>query len=167
MNNSSFIPQFNDPTINKIIRHIPPEELPKEQNSLIFDNKNGIVEIALWNNNTDEHPFHMHGHVFGVMFVGEKNEYPDEKKYNKKNPVISDNVTVPGFGYLVIRFIADNPVELPSILMNETIPNDASSLCFKNDYQKKRNPTTPFHNRERMFNPVIINEIRRDINKIR
>ncbi|PKC01889.1 hypothetical protein RhiirA5_298009 [Rhizophagus irregularis] len=188
MNNSSFIPQFNDPTINKIIRHIPPDELPKEQNSLIFDNKNGIVEIALWNNNTDEHPFHMHGHVFGVMFVGEKNEYPDEKKYDKKNPVIRDNVTVPGFGYLVIRFIADNPgiwafhchiewhvelgmvlqlVELPSILMNETIPNDASSLCFKNDYQKKRNPTTPFHNRERMFNPVIINEIRRDINKIR
>uniref|UniRef100_U9TE20 Plastocyanin-like domain-containing protein n=1 Tax=Rhizophagus irregularis (strain DAOM 181602 / DAOM 197198 / MUCL 43194) TaxID=747089 RepID=U9TE20_RHIID len=122
MNNSSFIPQFNDPTINKIIRHIPPEELPKEQNSLIFDNKNGIVEIALWNNNTDEHPFHMHGHVFGVMFVGEKNEYPDEKKYNKKNPVISDNVTVPGFGYLVIRFIADNPDLLNILVVNRDGP---------------------------------------------
>lgn len=31
------------------------------------------------------------------------------KANNKRNPIIRDTVTIPGNGFLVIRFIADNP----------------------------------------------------------
>ncbi|GES72658.1 multicopper oxidase [Rhizophagus clarus] len=177
MNDVSFVPQMNDPTINKITRYFAPKDLPTEQNSLIFDNKDGIVELYLWNNNTAGHPFHMHGHVFAVMFIGEKGELPDESKYDKKNPIIRDTVTVPGNGYLVIRFISDNPgiwafhchiewhvelgmvmqlVELPSILKNEIIPNDVVALCLENDLQKRRIPTlsAPAQSHRRAFNSI-------------
>jgi hypothetical protein len=177
MNNVAFVPHMNDPTINKIISNFSPEDLPKEQNSLILNNKNGIVELYLWNNNTAGHPFHMHGHVFAVMFVGEKDQIPDESKYDKRNPVVRDSVTVPPNGYLVIRFIADNPgiwafhchiewhvelgmvvqlVELPSILKNKTIPEDVVSLCLQDNLQKRNGLTlsAPAQTRRRAFNPI-------------
>ncbi|CAB4430456.1 unnamed protein product [Rhizophagus irregularis] len=81
----------------------------KEQNSVIFNHSDGIAEIYVNNNNAANHPFHLDGHVFAVMFVGEKGQFPDESEYNKRNPIVRDTVTIPGNGFLVIRFIADNP----------------------------------------------------------
>ncbi|RIA81566.1 multicopper oxidase, partial [Glomus cerebriforme] len=93
----------------------------------------------IWNNNFATHPFHMHGHLFAVIFIGEQGQIPDKSKYNTKNPIIRDTVSLPGNGFLVIRFIADNPgiwhchiewhvelgmvmtfVELPNILKKQT-----------------------------------------------
>jgi FtsP/CotA-like multicopper oxidase with cupredoxin domain len=182
INGTSFVPQMNDPTVNKITRNFPPEDLPKEQNSVIFNNNGGIAEIYIWNNNTADHPFHMHGHVFAVMFVGEKGQIPDKSKYDKRNPIIRDTVLIPGNGYLVIRFITDNPgiwafhchiewhveigmvmeiVELPNILKNETIPEDVVSLCLENNLQKRKG--SALAPARRMFNSLIINEVRSNI----
>ena len=60
----------------------------------------------------DEHPFHIHKHSSVVMFVGKQDQIPDEKKYNKINPIIRDTVTVPENGCLVIRFISNKGFSL-------------------------------------------------------
>ncbi|CAI2187080.1 5042_t:CDS:2 [Funneliformis geosporum] len=188
MNESSYVSQINDPTNHKITLKFPPEDLPKEQNSLILNNEKGVVELVLMNNNPGLHTFHMHGHSFAVVFVGEKGDFPDPSKYNTKNPIVRDTVTVPEFGYLVIRFIADNPgiwsfhchiewhveigmvlqlIELPSIFKQKVIPEDVISLCMEFDYEKKKkrshtDPTlpAPYQVFKRKPNPVKINEIR-------
>ncbi|CAB4427504.1 unnamed protein product [Rhizophagus irregularis] len=175
INNSSYVPQLNDPTINKITRDIAAKDLPKDQNSVILNHNGGIAEIYVKNDNNADHPFHMHGHVFAIMFVGEKGDVPDESKYNKKNPVVRDTVTIPGNGFLVIRFITDNPgvwafhchiewhveigmvlgiIELQDTLKKETIPEDVVALCLEHDLQKR---TT-----RKMLNAIVINEIRSD-----
>ncbi|GBC00009.1 hypothetical protein RclHR1_03700016 [Rhizophagus clarus] len=179
VNNVSFVPQMNDATVNKITRDFAPKDLPKEENSVIFNHNGGIAELYVWNNNTADHPFHMHGHSFAIMFVGEKGQLPNESKYDKRNPIVRDTVTIPGNGFLVIRFITDNPgiwafhchiewhvelgmvmqlIELPNILKNETVPDDVISLCLENEFQKRKTLTP-----RRMFNSIIINEIRSDM----
>ncbi|PKK64284.1 Cu-oxidase-domain-containing protein [Rhizophagus irregularis] len=173
INNSSFVPQMNDPTVNKITRDIDAKDLPKEQNSVIFNHNGGIAEIYVKNNNGADHPFHMHGHVFAIMYVGEKGEVHDKSKYNKRNPVVRDTLTIPGNGFVVIRFITDNPgvwafhchiewhvelgmvlgiIELQDTLKKETIPEDVVALCLEHDLQKR---TT-----RKMLNSIVINEIR-------
>ena len=70
------------------------------------------------------HPFHLHGHRYAVMSLGQHPtksrmtvEDAKELKVNENlnryfgeiNPVFKDTLTIPSFGYAVIRFKADNP----------------------------------------------------------
>ncbi|XP_050461961.1 uncharacterized protein LOC126856957 [Cataglyphis hispanica] len=85
---------------------------------------NSIVEILL----IDEvqgtnlsHPFHMHGHAFYVMAMGQVAKssinWKMVQKMDKANqvnrcfdkPVKKDTITVPYNGYVVLRFLANNP----------------------------------------------------------
>ncbi|XP_072743934.1 uncharacterized protein [Anoplolepis gracilipes] len=85
---------------------------------------NAIVEILL----VDEvqatnlsHPFHMHGHAFYVMDMGnakaDKINWQIVREMDKKNeikrcfsnPVKKDTIAIPFNGYVVLRFVADNP----------------------------------------------------------
>jgi len=48
VNDESFKLDFNDPTIQKIIRGIDPNTLPANQNAFVFDEPNAVIEIRLF-----------------------------------------------------------------------------------------------------------------------
>lgn len=70
---------------------------------------NNWVQIVVRNQDPTSHPFHLHGHVFQVISRGlmpfDENALPPAKA----NPVRRDTVVVPGVGYVILRFKADNP----------------------------------------------------------
>lgn len=72
--------------------------------------------VDLLINSLDEgaHPFHLHGHQFWIMAAG--GGYFDWASYeslNKNasvgNPMRRDTMTIPAYGWTLIRFVADNP----------------------------------------------------------
>ncbi|OAA57414.1 iron transport multicopper oxidase fet3 [Niveomyces insectorum RCEF 264] len=78
------------------------------------------VELTINNIDTQGHPFHLHGFDFYVVGSHEGNggwDYynpftpwrePRGGPFNLHNPVSRDTVYVPAYGYVVIRFLADN-----------------------------------------------------------
>ena len=81
-----------------------------------------IVDIIVMNYDKGEHPFHLHGHHFWVVGSGNAANVSliSTASYNLNNPPRRDTVTVlacssssggscSNFGYVVLRFVADNP----------------------------------------------------------
>ncbi|KAH7859601.1 hypothetical protein Vadar_003097 [Vaccinium darrowii] len=86
-------------------------------NSLYKLQFNSTVDIILQNantmtsNNSETHPWHLHGHDFWVMGYG-KGKFDinsDPKKYNYVNPIMKNTVAVQPYGWTALRFRADNP----------------------------------------------------------
>jgi iron transport multicopper oxidase len=69
-----------------------------------------MVELVINNFDGGPHPFHLHGHKFQVLKIG-KGRYDSTQALTemKPNPLRRDTVTVPGSGFVVLRFRADNP----------------------------------------------------------
>ena len=69
------------------------------------------VDLLVDNFDDGNHPFHLHGHKFWVL--GQGNGYFDVdtgyKTIRTRNPLRRDTVTVEAFGWVLIRFVADNP----------------------------------------------------------
>lgn len=61
----------------------------------------------------EQHPFHLHGHHFWVLGSGSGFFNPlnatQASSLNLVNPILRDTATLPVNGYLVIRFVANNP----------------------------------------------------------
>ncbi|KAK4264882.1 hypothetical protein QN277_026003 [Acacia crassicarpa] len=78
---------------------------------------NTTVDIILQNantmnkNNSETHPWHLHGHDFWVMGYGEGkfDVKSDPKKYNLVNPIMKNTVPVHTYGWTALRFRTDNP----------------------------------------------------------
>ncbi|KAG6767298.1 hypothetical protein POTOM_028495 [Populus tomentosa] len=78
---------------------------------------NSTVDIILQNantrnpNNSETHPWHLHGHDFWVLGYGKGKFDPinDPKKYNLVDPIMKNTVPVHLFGWTALRFKADNP----------------------------------------------------------
>lgn len=72
-----------------------------------------IVDIVLNNNDPGKHPFHLHGHHFQVLArSGDDAGAFDAEKFGakwKKTPMRRDTVLVRPGGWVVLRFVADNP----------------------------------------------------------
>ncbi|KAI8144976.1 multicopper oxidase-domain-containing protein [Fennellomyces sp. T-0311] len=69
-----------------------------------------MIQVVLNNKDGNAHPFHLHGHVFQV--VGRGDGYYDNNSsitLNTTNPMRRDTIQVPGEGFAIIRFRADNP----------------------------------------------------------
>jgi len=78
---------------------------------------NTTVDIILQNantmnkNNSETHPWHLHGHDFWVLGYG-KGKFDvnkDPKNYNLVNPIMKNTVPVHSFGWTALRFRSDNP----------------------------------------------------------
>ncbi|KAJ1544545.1 ferroxidase fet3, partial [Cladochytrium tenue] len=68
-----------------------------------------VTEIVLDNKDTGSHPFHIHGHTFQIVEINPDHNYdPSNLTYIHK-PIRRDTVTVPTGGYVVLRFVNDNP----------------------------------------------------------
>uniref|UniRef100_A0A7N0T6V5 L-ascorbate oxidase n=2 Tax=Kalanchoe fedtschenkoi TaxID=63787 RepID=A0A7N0T6V5_KALFE len=78
---------------------------------------NSTVDIILQNansltpNNSETHPWHLHGHDFWVLGYGEGkfDIEKDPKSYNLVNPIMKNTVPVHPYGWTALRFRADNP----------------------------------------------------------
>ncbi|KAI4317234.1 hypothetical protein L6164_025123 [Bauhinia variegata] len=78
---------------------------------------NITVDIILQNantmnkNNSETHPWHLHGHDFWVLGYGKGkfDMYKDPAKYNLVNPIMKNTVAVHPFGWTALRFRTDNP----------------------------------------------------------
>ncbi|XP_065224732.1 uncharacterized protein LOC135848699 [Planococcus citri] len=75
---------------------------------MVFIDKLSVPPIIEMN-----HPFHIHGHHWSVMKVGSQAELllGEAFKVNTSNkyPLARDSVAIPSAGFVVVRFIADNP----------------------------------------------------------
>lgn len=62
-------------------------------------------------NNSETHPWHLHGHDFWVLAYGDGKFDPeiDTQKYNLVNPIMKNTVAVHPYGWTALRFVADNP----------------------------------------------------------
>ncbi|CAL5214461.1 unnamed protein product [Lathyrus oleraceus] len=78
---------------------------------------NTTVDVILQNantmnkNNSETHPWHLHGHDFWVLGYG-KGKFDvnnDPKNYNLVNPISKNTVPVHPFGWTALRFRSDNP----------------------------------------------------------
>lgn len=87
-----------------------------ENQFMINLNQRGSVVDFIVNNYDDgAHPFHLHGHKFWVLKVGDSG-YFDDSYYNDgsdemnfDNAILRDTFNIPGFGWAVMRFVVDNP----------------------------------------------------------
>ncbi|KAJ4812852.1 Ascorbate oxidase [Rhynchospora pubera] len=76
-----------------------------------------VVDVILQNantltaNNSETHPWHLHGHDFWVLGygLGKFDPESDPKRYNLKNPILKNTVVVHPLGWTAIRFKANNP----------------------------------------------------------
>ncbi|EOA22211.1 hypothetical protein CARUB_v10002796mg, partial [Capsella rubella] len=87
---------------------------PERKTSVKVIRFNSTVEIVLQNTGiitTESHPMHLHGFNFYVLGYGFGNydHVRDARKLNLFNPQMHNTVGVPPAGWVVIRFIADNP----------------------------------------------------------
>ena len=72
--------------------------------------ENKVVDLYISNFDDGNHPFHMHGHQFWVLDQG--SGYIDMDHYaeiNTTNPLRRDTVSVEAYGWILVRFVADNP----------------------------------------------------------
>lgn len=118
LKNSSTMYELAFDAENNPIRVLGDSSLQTKNNGqylLNFDKRGQIVDLVLNNYDDGAHPFHMHGHKFWVLTVGDKGyfreEYydPDMGKMNFDNAIARDVVGISGFGYAVLRFVVDNP----------------------------------------------------------
>ncbi|KAJ8765754.1 hypothetical protein K2173_014876 [Erythroxylum novogranatense] len=102
---------------NYDIRSPPPNPNATISDSIYRLKFNTTVDIILQNanslvlNNSETHPWHLHGHDFWVLGYGEGkfDMANDTKKYNLVDPIMKNTVPVHPYGWTALRFKADNP----------------------------------------------------------
>lgn len=106
LNESSYIPDINFPTLDKIFKGVPINE--SSANAYVFDKPGEVVDIYFINTDDGDHPFHIHGYQFWVLGTGNGTEV-DENDLNTNNPIKRDTATIPASGWIAVRFVSDNP----------------------------------------------------------
>ncbi|XP_076960513.1 L-ascorbate oxidase-like [Bidens hawaiensis] len=102
---------------NYDIKVVAPNVNATTSNSLYRLKFNTTVDIILQNantmnvNNSETHPWHLHGHDFWVVGYGRGkfNVPEDPKGYNLVNPIMKNTVPVHPYRWTALRFIANNP----------------------------------------------------------
>lgn len=87
----------------------------EDQFMINLNQRGAVVDFVINNYDDGAHPFHLHGHKFWILRVGDTG-YFDDSYYNEdsnemnfENAVLRDTFNIPGFGWAVIRFVVDNP----------------------------------------------------------
>ncbi|RIB27004.1 extracellular multicopper oxidase [Gigaspora rosea] len=106
INNSTYELDSKSPTMLKVYKN--KTTFKTNQNVYTID-KDEVVDIILNNFDTGDHPFHLHGHVFWVLGIGINGTSPDYNSVNTKDPIQRDTITVPAGGWLIVRFVSNNP----------------------------------------------------------
>ncbi|GMI67654.1 Cupredoxin superfamily protein [Hibiscus trionum] len=96
---------------------VQPNKNATSSNGIYRLDFNTTVDVILQNantmnpNNSETHPWHLHGHDFWVLGYGEGkfDKFRDAGKYNLVNPIMKNTVPVHPYGWTALRFRADNP----------------------------------------------------------
>ncbi|RHZ78265.1 hypothetical protein Glove_166g203 [Diversispora epigaea] len=147
LNESSYIPDINFPTLDKIFKGKSFNE--PSANAYVFDKAGEVVDIYFINTSIGEHPFHIHGFQFWVLGTGNGTKV-DEDDLNTHNPIKRDTATIPALGWIAIRFISDNPgwhlesgllmqlITLPDEILKMHPPKEWTKLCELDNKEYKR-----------------------------
>ncbi|KAI1434665.1 multicopper oxidase-domain-containing protein [Xylaria sp. CBS 124048] len=136
LNSSSFRPNFKYPTLHRVLDGLAQNNQSfaiEGVNTLAFDAKSELVisnskletvDVILQSIDEKSHPFHMHGTKMWVLGAGH-GYFPGYEALNflpegkglldasnttmVSNPLRRDTITVEGFGWTLVRFVADNP----------------------------------------------------------
>lgn len=94
------VPQYNVTTLRG------PKVMTLEYNQTV---QIVLQDVNVWG--LDNHPFHLHGHVFYVVGRGNGNynATTDPKNFNLVDPQVLNTVSLPNGGWVAIRFVANNP----------------------------------------------------------
>ncbi|KAF9436682.1 hypothetical protein BGZ76_003283 [Entomortierella beljakovae] len=106
MNETSWVPLKNDATLFQANKGV---SLFDASQFIVTLDTTQTVELIVNNFDEGAHPFHLHGHVFYVLGTGDGSYMPGRSILNSINPLRRDTVTIPQFGYAVLRFVNDNP----------------------------------------------------------
>ncbi|CCH41015.1 Laccase-4 [Wickerhamomyces ciferrii] len=71
-----------------------------------------VVDILINNLDDGAHPFHIHGYKFWILRASSGNfkfDHYYEIDPNKEEYMKRDTVNIPGYGYALLRIVADNP----------------------------------------------------------
>ncbi|KAI0866525.1 multicopper oxidase-domain-containing protein [Xylaria cubensis] len=136
LNSSSFRPNLTHPTLHRVldgltqnnesfaIEGVNMAAFDPESELVISNNKVETVDIILQNMDENSHPFHLHGTKMWVLAAGHgyfpgyealgflpegKGLLNPANQTIVRNPLKRDTITVEGFGWILLRFIADNP----------------------------------------------------------
>ncbi|KAI8962274.1 putative multicopper oxidase [Daldinia sp. FL1419] len=137
MNSSSFRPDLTTPTLHRVLDGLAQNKSSFFQNGILdtaFDpaselviSHNGVadtVDLILQNMDENSHPFHLHGMQMWVLGAGH-GYFPGYEALGLNpegrglldstnstvvdNPLKRDTITAEGFGWVLLRFVADNP----------------------------------------------------------
>jgi FtsP/CotA-like multicopper oxidase with cupredoxin domain len=138
-NTSTFRPDLQNPTLHRTVKGLATRNesftsmsASDGVNSVSYDLKNDfviqhsgikVVDVIVQNFDEENHPIHLHGHKFWVlgqghgMFPGYESlglkpqgQGPlDDQDGRLDNLIRRDVATTEGFGWLALRFVADNP----------------------------------------------------------
>ncbi|CAG8453050.1 6648_t:CDS:2 [Diversispora eburnea] len=98
VNGSSYVSDDEYPTLKKVFDGVT-----------VFEKSENIYQLHKKDKDDGEHPFHLHGHAFWILGWGKKDEKLEYDKLNTINPIQRDTTTMPADGWIVLRFVADNP----------------------------------------------------------
>jgi len=149
LNNTSWEPDSTDATVLQVQSYGTQNTFDSNQLVVISDDIN-VITLILNNYDDASHPFHLHGHVFWILGEGDGSYINGTSVLSYNNPPRRDTLTIPGFGWIAIRFITDNPgmwafhchvgwhmaagllmqfESLPSKIQQFTIPSYISDQC--------------------------------------
>ncbi|KAF5189673.1 L-ascorbate oxidase [Thalictrum thalictroides] len=111
------LPPENYDLVNYDIFVKPNNSNATTSNSIYRLQFNSTVDIILQNansmkaNDSETHPWHLHGHNFWVLGYGKGkfNPITDTNKFNLVDPIMKNTVPVHPYGWTALRFRADNP----------------------------------------------------------
>lgn len=106
LNNQTYHANFNSPLLYLAAEGNVSYPNDPQWNAYNFDRNTSVV-FNLTNNTPFVHPFHMHGHNFYVLDVGDG--VWNGSTRNPENPMRRDTQIVPALGYAVFQMEADNP----------------------------------------------------------
>lgn len=158
MNQTSWRPLMNDSTLFQSQRGISAfDAVSSSQFVIPLNNTNG-VQLVLNNLDEGSHPFHFHGHVFHVLGWGHGNYQAGVTPLELVNPLRRDTITIPAYGWTVVRFVNDNPglwalhchiswhsesglmvqfESLPDKIKTMDIPAELKSMCAASSAMKR------------------------------
>ncbi|KAK4636170.1 oxidoreductase ptaK [Fulvia fulva] len=108
MANQTFHANFNEPLLYKAAEGNVSFPYDPQWNVVNYGTNRSIV-VNVTNLTPFAHPFHLHGHNFYVLNVGNNGTVWDGTAVNPSNPMRRDIQIIPALGYAAIAFENDNP----------------------------------------------------------
>lgn len=174
-NGSSFRPNLKSPSLHRIMDGLltdndtflamdgPNDHAFHIENELVVQHESiKVVDLIIQNFDEMNHPLHLHGHKFWVLGQGHA-YFPGYEKLSPdlSNPLRRDTATLEGFGWMLLRFVTDNPgiwafhchmawhsesglvmqfLSQPEVMITRDIPEANKKLCEAADLEKGAPP---------------------------